>query len=299
MANIQSDLVQAIIGANESIKVLVLNRDIDFILRFEDFLLVSDQRLQLNMIIGGCGERQSILLNDNKIIKKILKHGWKINEVRSFYTANLFIVDDAFVFLFRKDGNDYFVEYIYNEQLANEIVYIFDILYEGKNETLIFEDIFNSSFIKNSNKIVTISTKIWSETHIRELAENPSELEKLNPIEFEKLIAELLVRKGMEVQVTRPSKDGGFDIIAKAATEFGQHLYLVECKHYTKTHKVGVSIIRALYGVVEHENATKGIIVTTSDFTKGAKEFENIHKNRLDLKNHNAVMCWLREQMHS
>ena len=47
---------------------------------------------------------------------------------------------------------------------------------------------------------------------------------------------------------------------------------LVQCKHW-KTRKVGVKVVRELYGVMAASGAAKGIIVTYGDFTREAKDF--------------------------
>jgi len=48
-----------------------------------------------------------------------------------------------------------------------------------------------------------------------------------------------------------------------------------------------------LFGVVNHKGATKGVITTTSSFTKGANEFATINKNSISLKDFNNIRDWL------
>lgn len=43
-----------------------------------------------------------------------------------------------------------------------------------------------------------------------------------------------------------------------------------ECKRYSPDRSVGVEIVRELYAVMEMERVNKGVIVTTSHFTRGA-----------------------------
>ena len=107
---------------------------------------------------------------------------------------------------------------------------------------------------------------------LNELRKNPTDLYKLSPRRFEELIAEVLMRKGYSVELTPVTRDGGKDIYVARKDDLGSFLYLVECKHYEPTHKVGVSVIRDLYGVLSKEKATYGIVVT-SDFTKPAQDF--------------------------
>ena len=64
--------------------------------------------------------------------------------------------------------------------------------------------------------------------------------------------------------------DGGKDIVA--TFEMGGVLYTTyfECKRYSPDRPVGVEIVRELYAVMEMEQVDKGVIVTTSHFTRGA-----------------------------
>lgn len=128
---------------------------------------------------------------------------------------------------------------------------------------------------------------------LNELRKNPTDLYKLSPRRFEELIAEVLMRKGYNVELTPATRDGGKDIYVARKDDLGSFLYLVECKHYEPTHKVGVSVIRDLYGVLSKEKATYGIVVTTSDFTKPAQDFQQDIKFQMSLKNFNSIQKWI------
>ena len=98
-------------------------------------------------------------------------------------------------------------------------------------------------------------------------------LSEITSREFEHIIDRLYARMGYQTQLTSAQKDGGRDIIAKKR-QIGtlEHL-LVECKQYSKP--VDIKIVRALLGVVADEKVNKGVLVTTSRFTKGAIDFAN------------------------
>lgn len=128
---------------------------------------------------------------------------------------------------------------------------------------------------------------------LNELNKNPTDLYKLSSRRFEELVAEILMRKGYDVELTPATRDGGKDIYVARKDDLGSFLYLVECKKYDATHKVGVSVIRDLYGVLSKEKATYGIVVTTSDFTKPAQEFQQDLKFQMSLKNFNSIQKWL------
>ena len=90
--------------------------------------------------------------------------------------------------------------------------------------------------------------------------------------EFEDFIANLLRQKGFKVTQTDYSNDGGVDLIAEYFKPLFSGKYIVQCKNYTNN-LVGQPELRDLYGVVMSENANKGILITTSDFTTQAKNF--------------------------
>ena len=89
--------------------------------------------------------------------------------------------------------------------------------------------------------------------------------------EFEDYIAKILIKKGFKVEKTDYSCDGGIDLIAYYSKPLFSGKYIVQCKNWRET--VGQPEIRDLYGVVMSENANKGILITTSDFTEQAYKF--------------------------
>jgi len=117
----------------------------------------------------------------------------------------------------------------------------------------------------------------------------------MHPRKFEELVAELFHRMGYDVILTPRSKDGGFDVLAFQKTGVGKLLTLVECKRYSPKDKVGVGLVRSLYGVVEEKNATHGVIATTSSFTRGARQFQQNLEYRLSLRDFNDLAAWCKE----
>jgi restriction system protein len=93
--------------------------------------------------------------------------------------------------------------------------------------------------------------------------------------EFEHLVREVFEKEfssnGGEVKVTRASRDGGVDAIAFDPDPIRGGKIVIQAKRYTNT--VGVSAVRDLYGTVLNEGATKGILVTTSDYGSDSYEF--------------------------
>lgn len=93
--------------------------------------------------------------------------------------------------------------------------------------------------------------------------------------DFENLIRELFEKEfsqnGGDVKITQASRDGGVDAVAFDPDPIRGGKIVIQAKRYTNC--VGVSAVRDLYGTVHNEGATKGILVTTSDFGSDAYEF--------------------------
>lgn len=136
-----------------------------------------------------------------------------------------------------------------------------------------------------------------SDEFLRKLHENPRLLCELTPRGFEQVVAELLGRLDYDVALTPASIDGGKDIYATKKDHLGTFLYVVECKKYAPDHPVGVGLVRQLNGVVQAEQATAGILTTTSFFTKGAKEFQNMISFQLSLRDYLGIQDWLESVM--
>lgn len=93
--------------------------------------------------------------------------------------------------------------------------------------------------------------------------------------DFENLIRELFEKEfsesGSEVKITRASKDGGVDAVVFDPDPIRGGKIIIQAKRYTNI--VGVSAVRDLYGTVMNEGATKGILVTTSDYGADSYNF--------------------------
>jgi restriction system protein len=93
--------------------------------------------------------------------------------------------------------------------------------------------------------------------------------------DFEHLVRELFEKEfattGGEVKVTRASRDHGVDAVAFDPDPIRGGKIVIQAKRYTNT--VGVSAVRDLYGTVLNEGATKGILVTTSEYGPDAYDF--------------------------
>ena len=116
--------------------------------------------------------------------------------------------------------------------------------------------------------------------------------------DFENLIRELFEQEfnenGGEVKITQASRDGGVDAIAFDPDPIRGGKIVIQAKRYTGV--VSVSAVRDLYGTVMSEGATKGILVTTSDY--GPDSYNFIKGKPLTLLNGSNLLALLEKHGH-
>jgi restriction system protein len=100
-------------------------------------------------------------------------------------------------------------------------------------------------------------------------------LQRIDSREFECIVERLYNSMGYETELTSARSDGGRDVIARRWEPGRQEELRVECKRYTKP--VGVDCMRRLLGVVSSEKATKGVLVASIGYTRGALEFVRLN----------------------
>ena len=145
----------------------------------------------------------------------------------------------------------------------------------------------------NYDTIITDISSVNDEL-LRELEKDPQLFYQLSSRKFEEVIAEFLGRMGYEITLTPATRDGGKDIYAAKKDNLGTFLYIVECKKYSPDNHVGVGLIRELYGVVQAERATAGILATTSFFSKPAHDFQESIKYQVSLRDYLDIQKWLK-----
>lgn len=125
----------------------------------------------------------------------------------------------------------------------------------------------------------------------------PEAMLEMDPRAFEAFVASLVEQLGFEnVQLTPETKDQGRDVLAIKKVHGLSILFAFECKRFSPDRPVGVAIARALLGTVVHGStrANKGVLVTTSRFTKGAQSFI-LTEPTLEGTDFNGIVEWLRE----
>lgn len=107
-----------------------------------------------------------------------------------------------------------------------------------------------------------------------------------SPAFFERLVVELLVKMGYggtredAGQAVGRSGDGGIDGIIKE-DRLGLDVIYLQAKRWENT--VGSPEIQKFAGALQGRRATKGVFITTSDYSKGAREFAGAINNKIIL----------------
>lgn len=104
----------------------------------------------------------------------------------------------------------------------------------------------------------------------------------LSARDFEFFVGDIFKDLGFDIRVTKPTRDGGCDIIATKAEPIPFTL-IVECKHWGMDHKVDVSVVRSVYGVQTANQVNKSVIVTSSKFTRDARKFADERQHMMTL----------------
>lgn len=120
-----------------------------------------------------------------------------------------------------------------------------------------------TSFVRRKQRAALIADVAQSK--------NVSALDGMSWQEFETLVGEAYALQGYRVAETGGGgPDGGVDLVLTK----GGEKFFVQCKQW-KAYKVGVDVVRELYGVMAAEGATGGFVVTSGRFTDDAKAFVN------------------------
>jgi restriction system protein len=183
--------------------------------------------------------------------------------------------------------------YILLQQIQNtrgypsDILNIFHLFDYHRNTGEPLENLLRNSLIYENKIIATpglitdvrvINDFLWDK-----IKKDPKVLYSIHPRKFEEIVADMFSKMGYTVELTPPTRDGGKDMYLLEHSKFGKLLYLVECKRNAPDNPVGVGVISNLYGRVNHERANAGVVVTTSTFSKPAKDFKETVQYQINL----------------
>jgi restriction system protein len=115
-----------------------------------------------------------------------------------------------------------------------------------------------------------------------------SSVKSCSPDFFEKLVVDLLLNMGYggsrrdAGEAIGRSGDGGIDGIIKE-DKLGLDTIYIQAKRWEKGNTVSRPEIQKFAGALQGQQAKKGVFITTSSFSEGAKEYANIIDSKVVL----------------
>lgn len=103
-----------------------------------------------------------------------------------------------------------------------------------------------------------------------EIARNPAALDEIEWRDLERILREVFIQLGFRTQLTRPGKDGGFDLILTCIEKGQPMAFLVEVKHWiAHSKKPGAPAASALFDIVASSaDISSGLLLSSSGFTR-------------------------------
>ncbi len=134
---------------------------------------------------------------------------------------------------------------------------------------------------------------LWFEI-LRRIKDDPDGIYQIDCWKWEELLAGAYKQEGWKTVVLTPrSGDHGIDIIARDLGTL-RFIQLDQMKKYKAGRLVGTDEIGEMKGVLlDHPEASKLLITTTSGFTKGAVKAAEKYSPRLELRPRDKLVGWL------
>lgn len=151
----------------------------------------------------------------------------------------------------------------------------------------IWTNIFFSSLVFIEITLIFVLSYFWIKNYLiktKEICSDIKTIDKFNGAEFENYIKELYIKLGYNAKTTNASHDFGADIVVVK----GYDKICIQAKRYNENRTVGISAVQEVIGSLNYYKANKGIVISTSNFTKSAIQLAKINNiiliNRSELQ---------------
>ncbi|MDD3106779.1 MAG: restriction endonuclease, partial [Bacilli bacterium] len=134
------------------------------------------------------------------------------------------------------------------------------------------------------NKRIYFTKELQSKTIV---VENITQVNQLNPIEFEYFVKQMFVQKGYKAWTTQRTHDNGADVIA----ELNNERIVIQVKHSKKSIDKS-AVIQAVFAKDVTES-DKAMLVTNNELTNQAKLYAQ--KFNIDYLDTNKISSFLRK----
>jgi restriction system protein len=136
--------------------------------------------------------------------------------------------------------------------------------------------------------------KFVDELDVLSQLDHRQDLLQLTPTEFEHLVRQLFEAMGLKAWVTQASRDDGVDAFAFNPDPVLGGQCVIQAKRYSKV--IPIEAVRALEGTIQDKRAAKGILVATSWFSSGDREFAD-RMGRIELIDGSNLKALLAEYL--
>lgn len=156
-----------------------------------------------------------------------------------------------------------------------------------------FEDVVNlEDLFKEYSPVVSQGTFL-DQRFIDYLSVNSEKIGQIHWRKFEELTAECFSKFGYTVELGPGSNDDGVDVRVWNDLKKGSPTYIIQCKR-TKS-KIDKVTIKGLYADTMHEGSELGILVTSSEFSVGARKTVSARSYPIEEINGENIKSWLNE----
>ncbi|HEX5429552.1 MAG TPA: restriction endonuclease [Patescibacteria group bacterium] len=101
----------------------------------------------------------------------------------------------------------------------------------------------------------------------------PQIMKDLTPLSFEIWVRGLFINIGADAILSKRESKTGFDHGIDLVAHYKGQKICIQCKKYFPNRLVDETILRDLYGAMEYGKYDKAVLVTTSSFTRRAREW--------------------------
>ncbi|MBS4700174.1 restriction endonuclease [Aeromonas media] len=126
---------------------------------------------------------------------------------------------------------------------------------------------------------------------INYLSSNYHKIGEIHWRKFEEIISECFVKSGYNVELGPGSNDDGVDIRVWNKSTKVHPEYIIQCKRYKS--KIDKVTVKGLYADVLEEKADTGLLVTTSEFSPGARSTISARNYPIKEVNGEKISLWL------
>jgi restriction endonuclease Mrr len=157
-----------------------------------------------------------------------------------------------------------------------------------KTEPPLFEQ---ANFARSCQAIAVEFDQITREL-VEYFSRNSRELVNLHHRRFEELLEAVSRNQGFRTELGSGWGDRGVDLRIYHKDSVGEILTLVQAKRYGPGNPIRLDAVAALWAMVEHEHANRGLFVTTSRYLPSVRKFAGTLPHRIVLADAEDVANW-------